>query len=193
MEVAAVARAFTAFLCCCPASELQRATTKMVEEERHKLAMDLKDRLAKIGVLRAKYDTLCARMKADDEDGGGERSQAYFVIKAAQKREELQREGDELVRWFRCTLICCVSIAVATRFQDAEIRKLEREVKALTATLASLTDMNSSYRLSQTKADLSGSDGEKLRKLQAQSKAAADVLFRKKRDLQHAATDVDEV
>jgi hypothetical protein len=77
--------------------------------------------------------------------------------------------------------------------QDAEIRKLEREVKALTATLASLSDMNSNYRLSQTKADLSGSDGEKLRKLQAQSKAAADVLFRKKRDLQHAATDVDEV
>lgn len=42
-------------------------------------------------------------------------------------------------------------------------------------------------------ADLSSADGEKLRKLQAQSKAAADILFRKKRDLQHAATDVEEV
>ena len=42
-------------------------------------------------------------------------------------------------------------------------------------------------------ADLSSADGEKLRKFQAQSKAAADILFRKKRDLQHAATDVEEV
>ena len=40
---------------------------------------------------------------------------------------------------------------------------------------------------------MSSADGEKLRKLQAQSKAAADILFRKKRDLQHAATDVEEV
>ena len=42
-------------------------------------------------------------------------------------------------------------------------------------------------------ADLGGSDGEKLKKLQAQSKAAADMLFRRKRDLQRLATEVEEV
>jgi chromosome segregation ATPase len=47
------------------------------------------------------------------------------VIKAAQKREELQRYGDEL---------------------DAKIRKAEREIKALTRTLEHLKSRNWNYR-----------------------------------------------
>jgi len=43
------------------------------------------------------------------------------VIKAAQKREDLQRYGDEL---------------------DAKIRKAEREIKALTRTLEHLKSRN---------------------------------------------------
>lgn len=152
--------------------EVQRAQVRLCEEERHRVAMDLKDRAAKIAVLQAKHATICARMKSpDNEEGAGERSQAYFVIKAAQKREELQREGDGL---------------------DAKIRKLEREVKALMATLDGLNSMNTQYRVSQTKADFSSEDGDKLRRLQSQSTAAADILFRKKRDLQQAATDVEQ-
>ena len=55
--------------------------------------------------------------------------QAYYVIKAAQEREELQREGDAL---------------------DASIQTAEREVRGLEATLAKLnlvnTDMGRSFR-----------------------------------------------
>ena len=49
-------------------------------------------------------------------DGGddGEHTQAYYVIKAAQEREELQRQGDEL---------------------DQQIQKSEREIRALEKTL----------------------------------------------------------
>ena len=55
--------------------------------------------------------------------------QAYYVIKAAQEREELQREGDRL---------------------DQRIQTAEREVKGLEATLAKLNlvnnDMSKSFR-----------------------------------------------
>ena len=55
--------------------------------------------------------------------------QAYYVIKAAQEREELQREGDAL---------------------DARIQTAEKEVRGLEATLAKLnlvnTDMGRSFR-----------------------------------------------
>ena len=52
---------------------------------------------------------------------------SYFVIQAAQRREELQREGDEL---------------------DAQIRKCEREIRALENTLKHLTVRNAEFRLS---------------------------------------------
>ena len=54
----------------------------------------------------------------DGDDGGdGEHTQAYYVIKAAQEREELQRQGDEL---------------------DQQIQKAEREIRALEKTLQHL-------------------------------------------------------
>lgn len=101
--------------------EVQRAQLKLAEEERHRVAMELQERLMKVTVLRAKFETLAARVRGSGDAGGEERSQAYFVIKAAQQREELQREGDEL---------------------DAGIRKCEREIKALVATLKSLNVRN---------------------------------------------------
>lgn len=58
---------------------------------------------------------------------GGEHTQAYYVIKAAQEREELQRQGDEL---------------------DQQIQKAEREIRALEKTLQHLFAKNAGYKRS---------------------------------------------
>lgn len=68
---------------------------------------ELHERISKIDKLRKRYEILSVSMAPPEEDGE-EHSQAYYVIKAAQEREELQREGDEL---------------------DSKIRKAEREIR----------------------------------------------------------------
>jgi UDP-glucose:O-linked fucose beta-1,3-glucosyltransferase len=45
--------------------------------------------------LKAKYETVAAKLQSKDGDLE-EKSQAYYIIKAAQEREELQKQGDQL-------------------------------------------------------------------------------------------------
>ena len=116
--------------------------------------------------LRSKYESTVSK-----PEGGEEHSQAYYVILAAQKREELQREGDEL---------------------DTEIRRREKEMKALEHTLNHLNVRNTQFRLSFQKADMTGQDADELSNMQEQAKMNQDALFRKKKELQRLQTDYEE-
>lgn len=159
--------------------DLQRATLRAAEEERHRVQMELCERRLAVENIRARYETLVkgfAGAGGITVDGGGgdgsqRCSQAYFVIAAAQRREELQREGDEL---------------------DQKIRRCEREVRALESTLRHLNARNVDFRISFQRADPGCRDAEALRKLEARATAAQDGLFRRKKELQRAQTDHEE-
>jgi len=148
--------------------DVQKAQVKAAEEEKHKVALELAQRKRQVNKLRAKFEVLTKSGAAQEEEG---QSQAYYIIQAAQRREELQREGDEL---------------------DAEIRKTEREVRALQNTLDHLNNRNANYRTSFQKADMSGQDADTLRQLEEQAKLAQDTLFRQKKELQRVQTDYEE-
>ena len=67
---------------------------------------ELHERISKIEILRKRYEILMVSMTPFNEEENI--SQAYYVVKAAQEKEELQQTGDEL---------------------DAKIRKAEGEIR----------------------------------------------------------------
>ena len=147
-------------------TEVRRAQIKAGEEEKHKNAVELGKRRSVVDKLKSKYESTVSK-----PEGGEEISQAAMVIMAAQKREELQREGDEL---------------------DQEIRRREKEMRALEHTLNHLNVRNTQFRLSFHKADMGSNEAEELQQLQDQAKMGSDALFRKKKELQRLQTDYEE-
>ena len=152
-------------------ADVQSVQLRLAEEEVHSVKMEVNGRKARINMLAAKYETLCKASRVRNDDGGEPKSQAYYLIQAAQKREELQRQGDEL---------------------DQEIRRREREMRALEATLRHVNVRNTKYRTSFQKANMKSSEAEDLKQLEEQAKLAADALFRRKKELQRLATDYEE-
>lgn len=146
--------------------------SKAAEEERHKVAVELQYRKTRVKNLRIKYEGLIQRNKSSsgETEAAGEHSQAYYVIKAAQEKEELQRYGDEL---------------------DGKLRKCEKEIKALANTLDHLKMRNKNYR-DKFMQGAEGADLEKKQILEDQCRAASETLFKKRRELQKLQKDYDD-
>ena len=143
---------------------------KSAEEERHQVKVELQVRKNKVKNLRIKYEGLTARNKSSSgESDAGEHGQAYYVIKAAQEKEELQRFGDEL---------------------DGKVKKCEKEIKALLNTLDHLKVRNKNYR-DKFMQGAEGADLEKKQILEDQCRAASETLFRKRRDLQQLQSNFE--
>lgn len=147
---------------------LLKTELKLLLDEKHTILMDLKQRELNIEKLKSKYEIKSTVNSGDEESGY---SQSYYIIKAAQKREELRRKGDEL---------------------DTEIRKKEREIRALQTTLDHLNARNIAFRSSFQKVDMSGDETEILRKLEERIKLTKENLFKKKKELQRITTDIEE-
>lgn len=121
--------------------ELLKAQLKMIGEDVHRATLEMRERAMKVGKLQAKFEVLVHKVKRPggdgDENDGEERSQAYYVVKAAQEREDMQRKGDAL---------------------DHSIRTQEKECAALEVTLRKLTKQNDSFRVSNRPCDNSDTD-----------------------------------
>ena len=122
-------------------AELLRAQHKMLREDVHRTTLELRERSMKVGTLQTRFAVLVNKVKrtegSDAENGSGERSQAYYVIKAAHEREDAQRRGDAL---------------------DASIRESEKEIAALEATLRHLAAQNHAFRTANRPVDAKDGD-----------------------------------
>ena len=159
-------------------AELLRAQHKMLREDVHRATLEMRERSMKVGVLQTKFAVLVNKVKrsdtlgegADAENGGEARSQAYYVVKAAQEREDAQRRGDEL---------------------DASIRAREKEIVALEATLRQLTAQNDAFRTANRPVDAKDGDALATRAaLREQLETAKEKLRLRREEEARAAEEL---
>lgn len=150
-------------------NEIQRGELKAAEEARHGYAVDAKERMIKAQRLKQKYDTIHGKLqKTDDPE---EKTQAYYIIKVAQEKDELQRRGDKL---------------------NQEIKAAEKDIRMLTRTLMKLNKRNAKTKAMLIKADIGGPEFELKEKLEEQNRSLSDALYKKKSYLKDLRAEFEE-
>ncbi|XP_016073580.1 PREDICTED: coiled-coil domain-containing protein 39 [Miniopterus natalensis] len=143
---------------------------RYIDQERQNISADFHERLSKIDKLKSRYEILTVVMLPPE--GEEEMTQAYYVIKAAQEKEELQREGDSL---------------------DAKINKAEKEIYALENTLQVLSSCNNNYQKSFQKVTPSSHEYELKIQLEEQKRAADEKYRYKQRQIRELQEDIQSM
>ena len=141
------------------ANEVKSALLRTCKDERHKAAIDLGKLKVALEKTKAKYDMVSA-VNAGKGGGEGFESPELKLILAAQRREELQQEGDKL---------------------DDTIQKKEKEIRTMKRTLTQLRERNTNFRSSFKKADIE--EQNELRSLEVQAEVAQEALFKVRNEL----------
>ncbi|CAF0839436.1 unnamed protein product [Didymodactylos carnosus] len=136
------------------------------------VSSELHDRIAKIEKLKKRYQIVNISMAPPEGTTEEETSQTYYVIKAAQEKEELQREGDEL---------------------DVKIRKAEQELRASENTLKILNTGNSMTKDSFKKLTDSSEELKQLEELDEQLRDMRDKVGIKRKTLKVLQSDLTAV
>ena len=142
--------------------DLLIAERKSAEEERHNCAMELTQKLIRAKNLKLKYESLINKT-SKNEDGGEEKySQAYYVIKTAQEKEELQRQGDEMA---------------------GKITKCKRDLSSLKKTLEALQTRNDKLKKALILKQKGEVDNEKVKQLEGKVEKENKFMWEKKKEL----------
>ncbi|NWY36204.1 CCD39 protein, partial [Sylvia atricapilla] len=129
---------------------------RLLDQERHRLSAEFQDRLWRIDKLKRRYEIFTLSMMPPE--GEEMKSQAYYAIKAAQEKQALQQEGDDL---------------------DAKICKAQKEIIAMENSLCVVKNWNKNYKNSFKAAPETSEELEEKLKLE-QNKKDADEKYRKK-------------
>ena len=140
--------------------ELLQRQLREAEGDKSNVSKELNERAVRIEQLKKRYEIII--MSMDSTDDGKPKTHAYYVVKHAQEREELQRKGDAL---------------------DSKIRKREKEVRALENTLRLMDSRNGKFKQSFRKMDDSSNEVQRKKKLEAQYRTALDRCKHKRREL----------
>jgi hypothetical protein len=154
-------------------NNVQRQQLKIGEESRHSLIMDLKDRQIKVEKLKSKFELLAAKLNRAESSEAGfneEKSQAFFIIRAAQEREELQREGDRL---------------------NQLIQRGEKELLALQNTHQALNYRNEIYKAGFNKLSSSDEELQLKQELHNQNRSLIDKLYKQKNYLRELVNEFE--
>ena len=142
--------------------DLLIAERKSAEEERHNCAMELTQKLIRAKNLKLKYESLINKT-SKNEDGGEEKySQAYYVIKTAQEKEELQRQGDEMA---------------------GKIAKCKKDLSSLKKTLEALQTRNDKLKKALILKQKGEVDNEKVKQLEGKVEKENKFMWEKKKEL----------
>jgi len=142
--------------------DLLIAERKSAEEERHNCAMELTQKLTRAKNLKLKYESLINK-NSKNEDGGEEKySQAYYVIKTAQEKEELQRQGDEMA---------------------GKIAKCKKDLSSLKKTLEALQTRNDKLKKALILKQKGEVDNEKVKQLEGKVEKENKYMWEKKKEL----------
>ncbi|XP_048203015.1 coiled-coil domain-containing protein 39 [Perognathus longimembris pacificus] len=143
---------------------------RCVDHERQIISAEFHDRISKIDKLKNRYEIFTVVMLPPE--GEGEKTQAYYVIKAAQEKEELQREGDSL---------------------DAQINKAEKEIYALENTLQVLSNCNNHYKQSFKKVTPTSDEYGLKIQLEEQKRIADEKYRYKQRQIREIEEDIQSM
>lgn len=141
-------------------SEVKVAQLRASEDERHKSAVELGKRKIAAEKMQLKHETL-TQVHHNKDNSEEENSPVYHLIAAAQKRAELQREGDLL---------------------DTEIRTKEKELKAMEKTLFHLCERNTDFRSSFSKVDKNSMNYQEMAAIDDQVELSEKELLEAKRE-----------